>query len=233
MSPLIVLGIEPLDEVSVQNFFSEENNPLYDLLKNPPYLRYSGWNLLTLDTPRIKDGKCWEVKNGDRKTIRFYKNGSLVAIAYADDSFLGWGKDHDEFVKIPQLNSMAIIEYIYEFVNLYKNFLAHFPDLKKIRIGIGIKNVDTWEGKKLLLRPQRVDALFYRIESENFEVYKLTHDFYESITSKVDYEPKYLAYELVSQLFIQFGISPDKIPYTKRDTKGFGYIDIEDISANK
>ena len=103
--PLIVLGTEIKERFTLDNFFNEENNPLYDLLKDPPHLRYSGWNLLTLDRPRIKDGKCWEVKNGDRKTVRIYRDGSLVAVAYADDSFLGWGSNHEDFLKFPQLNN--------------------------------------------------------------------------------------------------------------------------------
>lgn len=234
--PLIVLGAEPLEKVNLDNFFAEENNPLFNLLKNPPYLRYSGWNLLTLDWPKIRDGKSWEVKNGDRKTVRLYKDGSLIAIAYADDSFLGWGRDHDKFLLFPQLNSLAVIEYIYEFVELYRKLLENFPTLKKVRLEIGLRNVDKWEGKKLCLNPVEVTALFYYSERNPTDRSPLTKDFLEKLDvdiAKDIYDSRYIAFKLVSEFFLQFGISPDKIPYTKKDSDGIGYIDIEKIVSGK
>lgn len=234
--PLIVLGVEPSEKINLDNFFAEENNQLYGLLKDPPYLRYSGWNLLTLDWPKIKDGTNWEVKNGDRKTIRLYRDGSLIAIAYADDSFLGWGQDHDKFLQFPQLNSLAVVEYIYEFVELYKKMLSHYPKLKKIKFKVGVKNADIWEGKKLYLRPYEVGALFYSFDFDDSSMTAVNKDFYESVEVAISddfYDSKYVAYRLVSEFFIHFGISPDKIPYTKKDDKGIGYIDIEKIVSNK
>ncbi len=217
--PLIVVGGEPLEKVVLDNFFSEENSPLFNLLKDPPYLRYSGWNLLTLDYPKIKDGNSWEVKDGDRKTVRLYKDGSLIAIAYADDSFLGWGQDHDKFLQFPQLNSLAVIEYIYEFVELYKKMLNNYPKLKKVKFGVGIKNADTWEGKKLYLRPYEVGALFYIFDFDDSSMTSVTKDFYENIEVTLSdqiYDSKYVAYQLISEFFIHFGISRDKIPIPRQ-----------------
>lgn len=234
--PLIVLGVEPREKINLENFFAEENNPLRDLLKEPPYLRYSGWNLLTLDWSKIKDGKCWEVKNGDRKTIRLYRDGSLIAIAYADDSFLGWGQDHNKFVEYPQLNSLAVVEYIYEFVELYKKMLTHFPKVKRVKFNIGIKNASLWEGKKLFLKPKEVHDLFYRSDFDDASTVNVTNDFYEKVDTDITniiYDSKYVAFRVLSELFIHFGISPDKIPYTKKNDKGKGYVDVEKIVGNK
>ncbi len=234
--PLIVLGAEPLEKVDLDNFFSEQNSPFFTLLKDPPYLRYSGWNLLTLDQPKIKEGKCWEVKNGDRKTIRLYKTGALIAIAYADDSFLGWGRDHDKFIQFPQLNSLAVIEYLYEFVELYKKLLEHFPKLNKVRFEIGLRNIDKWEGNKLYLKPVEVNSLFYFSEKDFEEKGSVSKDFLERIDIDLKegiYNSKYIAYKLVSEFFLQFGISPDKIPYTKKDDSGIWYVDLEKITSNK
>lgn len=227
------MGAEPDKQIALDNFFNESDNPLYNLLKNPPYLRYSGWNLLTLDWPKIKDGKCWEVKNGDRKTIRIYRDGSLVAIAYANDSFLGWGSSHEDFLKFPQLNSLAVIEYIYEFVELYKKMLEHIPHVKKIKFKVGIKNADKWGGKKLYLKPKEVTDLWYKSDFDNTSVSPVTNDFYEGIETDSSYDSKYVAYKLVAEFFVHFGIPPDKIPYTKKDDKGVGYINIGRIMSNK
>src|SRR3990172_2392837 len=108
--PKFVLAAEPKEELLLPDFFSEEN-VFYKILKDPPgYLRYTGWNLLTLDKPRIREGKYWEVTNGERKKIRLFKDGSLVAVAYADNSFLGWGQDDKAFHNSPRINTVALIE---------------------------------------------------------------------------------------------------------------------------
>jgi len=234
--PLIIMGVEPSNKITLDNFFAQENNPLHDLLKNPPYLRYSGWNLLTLDLPKISDGKCWEVKNGDRKTIRLYRDGSLIAIAYADDSFLGWGRDHNSFLQFPLLNSLAVIEYTYEFVELYKNLMENFPKSKKVKFKVGIKNANLWEGQKLYLKPYEVTAFGYRFDHNDNSLTPVTSDFYESVDVDISdtiYNSKYIAFQLVSVFFLHFNIPTDKIPYTKKDDKGIGYVDIDKIISNK
>ena len=230
------MGVEPSNKITLANFFAQENNPLHDLLKNPPYLRYSGWNLLTLDLPKISDGKCWEVKNGDRKTIRLYCDGSLITIAYADDSFLGRGHDHNGFLQFPLLNSLAVIEYTYEFVELYKNLMENFPKPKKVKFKVGIKNANLWEGQKLYLKPYEVTAIGYIDDLNDNLLTPVTSDFYESVDVDISdtiYNSKYIAFQLVSVFFLHFNIPTDKIPYTKKDDKGIGYVDIDKIISNK
>jgi hypothetical protein len=205
------------------------NNPIYDLLKNPPYLRYAGWNLNTLDYPKIKEGKCWEVKNDDRKTIRVYRDGSLIAIGYADDSFLGWGQDHEEFIKFPLLNSLAIVEYTYEFVEFYRNILKYIKKIKNIEFAIGIKNLQAFEIRKLYFNPSEVSDYLYAYERE--KLVPATQDFYASINTDVatDYDSKYIAYRLLSEFLLNFNTPTDKIPYMAKDEFGKGYVDIEKI----
>ncbi|MHB1376041.1 MAG: hypothetical protein ACYCXB_01250 [Candidatus Humimicrobiaceae bacterium] len=234
--PLIIMGAEPSNKITPDNFFVLGNNPLYNLLKNPPYLRYSGWNLLTLDLPKISDGKCWEVKNGDRKTIRLYRDGSLIAIAYADDSFLGWGQDHNAFLRFPLLNSLAIIEYTYEFVELYKNLLENLPKSKKVKFKVGIKNANSREAQKLYLKPYEVTAFEYRLDYNDSSLTPVTSDFYEIVDVFISdeiYNSRYIAFQLVSVFFLHFNIPIDKIPYTKKDDKGIGYVDIDKIISNR
>lgn len=233
ISPILILGVESVERINVENFFMDYNNPLKKLLEEPPYLRYSGWNLRTLDRPRIVEGKCWEVKNGERKTIRLYRNGALVAVGDADDSFLGWGMDHSEFVKNPQLNTLAIVEYIYEFVHLYETMMSHLPKVKQLKFSVGIKNVGTWEGKKLLLVPVSVNDLFYRSAYASSQAIAVTKDFTDTIPVTLTdgvYDSRYIAYQILSELCIHFGISPDKMPYIAKDEHGKFHIDIDKIT---
>jgi hypothetical protein len=223
-SPLFILGAAPSNKVEIPNFFQEDSS-FYKLLEKPPYLRYMGWNLLTLDHPKIVDGQCWEVRNGDRKTIRLYRDGSFVAVAYADNTFLGWGQSEEDFLKHPRLNTLAIIEYVYEFVELYKNLLQNIPMSKEIRMDVSIKNSKVNE-QFLFLIPQKIDNPFYFAA---FDGGTISGDFTATVViqrnGETQYETKYVAYKILSEVFTRFGIAADKIPYTDVDDQGMRFID--------
>lgn len=233
--PLLILVADTQEKFLIPHFFEEENNSFYEKLKNPNYLRYSGWNLLTLDIPKIRKGEFWEVKGGDRKTIRLYPNGTLFAVADADNTFLAWGQNDEDFMKSPRLNVLAIIEYVYEFVELYKGFLENFPESRIIRFTVAIKNGVLENKKRIYLKPYEVNSLEYQIdiacEEDN---YGLDKDFSESILIEVvknSYDSKYISYRLLSTIFNKFNIPSDKIPYTLKDEKGDRYIDIGKIKS--
>lgn len=223
-APLFIIGAAPSNKVEIPDFF-QEDSAFFKLLKEPSYLRYMGWNLLTLDHPKIISGQCWEVRNGDRKTIRLYRDGSFVAIAYADNTFLGWGQSEEDFLKHPRLNTLAVIEYVYEFAELYKNLLMHIPMSKEIRLDVGIKNSKV-NGKFLFLIPQRIDDPFYLAA---FDGGTINSDFTATILipreRETQYESKYVAYKILSEVFTRFGVAADKIPYTKADDQGRRFID--------
>lgn len=229
-SPLFILGAAPSSKVEILNFFLEDSH-FFKLLKDPPHMRYMGWNLLTLDYPKIIDGQSWEVRNGDRKTIRLYRDGSFVAVTYADNTFLGWGQKDEDFANNPQLNTLALIEYIYEFVELYRNFLTHFPKIKEVRFDIGIKNYMVGQ-KPLSLVPSKINDPFYL---HKHDARTLSNDFTETLVIPIPeekYDSKYIAFKLLSKVFIRFGHPEDKIPYTATDSDGNRFIDPTQFPAN-
>lgn len=223
--PLFILGAAPTTKVEIPDFFNE-NNPYAKLLKDPPYLRYMGWNMLTLDHPKIIDGQAWEVRNGDRKTFRFYRNGSFVAVVYADNSFLGWGQNDADFHNNPKLNPLALVEYVYEFVELYRNILSNFDGKKEVRIDLSIVNSKVGE-KELYIVPRQLDDPFPLAHGT---VGKLSKDFDAQVytTFQVDDKDssKFVALKILDELFGRFGIPSDKIPYTKVDEVGRRYVNI-------
>lgn len=228
-SPLFVIGASVEGDISIPNFFSEENNRIFELMKNPPYLRYSGWNLLTLDYPKIKNGEWWEVKNGDRKTIRLYEDGTFITSVYADNSFLGWGKSDEDFFETPSINSLALIEFIYEFVNVYSEYLK-MASFKSGTITFQIKLINTVlsNGKKLRISKSSVNALFPEL-SEEIEQDKTG----EIIVNRdeIPFDPRYPAYKLIAKMYTWFGVPVDKIPYMSTDEIGRGFINIESFPA--
>jgi len=225
-APLFVLAAAPTTKVEIPDFFSE-NNPYAKLLKDPPYLRYMGWNMLTLDHPKIIDGQAWEVRNGDRKTFRFYRDGSLVAVVYADNSFLGWGQSEQNFQESPRLNTLAVIEYVYEFVELYRNMLENFDEVKEVRFDLSIKNSRVGN-KPLFAVAQRINDPFYGMMGETGE---LSKDFEAQVFTSFQADnkdsSKFVAFKIIEELFGRFGIPSDKLPYTKVDDVGRRYIDTD------
>jgi hypothetical protein len=224
-SSQLILGASVDGDILTNNFFSEENNKIFDIMRNPPYLRYSGWNLLTLDYPRLKNGEWWEVQNGDRKTIRLYEDGTFVASAYADNTFLGWGKGDKEFLEAPSLRSLAIVEYVYEFVNVYREILQALSLTKgKITFEVKLINTTLTSGKKLSIGTSNVFALFPEVSEE------IDGDKSGEITINVNgsfYDSKYEAYKLLSRIYRWFNVPDNKIPYTGIDDSGARFIDLQ------
>lgn len=234
-TPLIILAAIPHTKIIIDNFFYETGNPIFELLKNPPYLRYMGWNLLTLDYPKIIEGKCWEVKNGLRKTIRLYQNGGFVTKAPADNSFLGWGQNNEEFLNYPKLNTLALAEYVYEFTELYRKLLGSFPLVNKVRFTAEMRNTKLTNGKQLLIHPYPVFSPFYSFDF-NTTNHIVNKDFIinEDILLKNNqYDSRYESYKLLSIIYNYFNVTSDKIPYTKKDNNSQYYIDLDSIKDVK
>ena len=223
-SPLFILAAAPTSKVEMADFFSE-NNPYAKLMKDPPYLRYMGWNMLTLDRPKLVDGQAWEVRNGDRKTFRFYRDGSFVAVVYADNTFLGWGQSEEDFSNNPRLNTLAVIEYVYEFVELYRNIINNLKGVNEVRFDISIRNSKIGD-KHLFAVAQKINDPFYGLMGETGE---LSKDFDAQISTSIQADnkdsSKFVAFKILEELFGRFGIPSDKIPYTKVDDASRRFVD--------
>jgi hypothetical protein len=230
-TPLLILAAAPKEKIQLPDSFFEKGSVFFNLLQNPSYLRYSGWNLRTLDTPRLKDGEYWEVRNGDAKLLRIYSDGSFVATASVAQDFLGWRQEKDP----PQLHALAVIEFVYEFAQFYKIFLQNILELG-IKVGacrfkIGIKELPS-AYEKLILRPYEIGKWEFMIDALG-EKYEIEADFTKEIENQevTDsiYDPRYVAYRLVGILFRQFGVPIDAVPYTKTDAAQKRFVDIERI----
>jgi len=182
-TPSLILAASPLERIRLPDSFFEENGPYYELLKNPSYLRYSGWNLRTLDTPRLKRGDYWEVTNGERKLLRLYSDGSFVAAASADQDFLGWRQEEKPAV----LHALAAIEFVYEFVDFYKVFLTKAVEagmgISGCRFKVGMKDLQTIP-EKLKLRPHELDTYGFILGGSGSK-YEVEGDFLQEAASGV------------------------------------------------
>lgn len=220
-SPILILAAKPENEIVVPPNFFDSTGPFFKLLQNPTYLRYSGWNLRTIDTPSIRDANAWKVENGDRKLIILYENLILLTAASLGPDFLGWGtKDDDGNSKI-RVNSLALTEYAYEFARLFHEIIKN-TITPITSVNLNITMMDLTESQKKIEIGQTLVGSGYITLPGNL----ITKDFSNPIEIKIeDYDPKKVAFRIVDIIFRHAGFPSDtKIPYTKD-----GEVDVDAI----
>jgi hypothetical protein len=230
-SPTYVLGITPSQPNQVKHLFELGVGMPNELLEHPPTFRYAGWSLETLDRAKIVGGECLELRNGDRKVLRLHEDGTLAINGAIDDNFLAWGdRRPDQAVHI---HALAIIEFTTGFVYLYNSLiptLASKPDHLRFHIEIVNGKID---GKLLRIVPFEINTVGFlfkdgkrELSSEN-PTYSGTVSL-DEFTADLDK----IAFEIVSRLFLFFGVPANSIPYTiERD--GIRRVDVARISAMK
>jgi hypothetical protein len=232
--PLLQISVAPLENIKwKENFFSADNK-IIEKLKNPSYLRYSGWNTLTLDNPKIVNGDHWEVRNGDRKVFKLYEDGSFITLARADSTFLAWGTKETETKSYSYINNLAFIEYIYEVVREYKNFseLMVFKDKLICIFELKLVNVLSEQRSTLLVGNTNILSPFRFIEGFSGKITKDIDVIKEySFDNLNDFDPGKVAFDLISFIYLSAGMSIDKIYYTKKVGDEF-QVDLDSITKN-
>lgn len=233
-APLYVVGIKPIGNFEIKDLFTSTEGGISDLIHKPPYLRYTGWNLSTglNEWPRIRKGEFLEQKNGTRKTMRFYRNGTFIVLGKADSSFLGWGRGEEEFEKNPLVNCLAIIEFTYEIFAFYKEIVKHIPSFEKFSVSMNLSPVTVPSGKKIMISKDHVGSPFY---GSSFDSHEISDDveFSKEYSSSELQNPERLAFDLIEKIYNCASFTSDNIPYTKI-VEGVGrVIDIDKINPTK
>jgi hypothetical protein len=228
-TPSLVLAAAPGKGIHVPDSFYDSDGTFFNILKNPPTLRNAGWNLRTHETPKLRDGEFWEVRNGNRKIERLYSDGSLVVTGSIDQDFLGW-RQHPTPV---YLHSLGVIEFVYEFTELYRTVLLALREnritMNACRFKVGLRDLEIIP-ETLKLRPYQVHTWgFAGSPGETFELHK---DFMKEVQLEISdqiYDPRQVGYKLALVIFLQFGVPSNAVPYTSIDETGNKVIDIEAI----
>lgn len=231
-SPIYVISVSPLTKSTLKRIFESSPDSLMHLLEHPGSFRYAGWDLNTLDRAKIVSGDYLEVVNGDRKRIQLYEDGTLILKVLADHRFLSWGRNYEEFIEKPRLNTLALIEVTTNFVHFYKKVIEFFEKVpEKVRFDLLLKNIII-DGKAMYIVPYKPNSLEWlfdnpRYESQENEINISLEIFTDDISNK----PSRVSYVLVEKVLLKFGIPVDKIPYTKEDN-GEKVISVDDIKKS-
>jgi hypothetical protein len=227
--PQLILAASPIGRSKLEHFFDYGPDTVAWQVEHPGTFRYAGWNLETGDRARIVDGKCWEARNGERKTLRVYLDGSVLFHAAADWTFLGWGKDPEEYLNKPRLNSVAIVEVIASFTQFLANLIPHFeavPELLQFVAKIENGRVGTGF---LYVVAGTVRSPEYRSESEPYPLSTASIETSVQVeVSELRHDPSYAAYALLERLLAEFSMPSNRIPYIAADSRG-RRVDVEAI----
>jgi hypothetical protein len=152
------LAAAPKQPTCVQTLTRQEG--VRQLLEQPPYTRYDGWNLATLDRARLVGGRRLSVTNGMRKHIDLYEGGTFLMFGRLED-FLAWHRH-----ELPdKMNSLALIELVYNLLLVYGRILADLDPLPaKLGLAIGLRHAHPAGDRRVYLSYGRVDRIEYEAD---------------------------------------------------------------------
>jgi hypothetical protein len=185
------------------------------LLEHPGELRYGGWDMQTQDIARIVKGEYLEVRNGDAKQIQLYEDGTLIAKLAADANFLAWSSKDPAL----RLNPLAFMEVLFNFVHLYSTLMGRMLVLPhEVTFREQIEHAWIGEGSaKLSLSAYGVNSLEWQMDIPELRHHAPEPAMMREIrvpTMELQGSPGRAAYLLAEKIYLWFGMTPEKIPYT-------------------
>lgn len=222
--PFIYLAAAPTSATRVKTLTRQEG--VRQLLEQPPYTRYSGWNLTTLDHARLVGGRRLSVSNGARKHIDLYEDGTFLAFGRIAD-FLAWGRN-----STTKINSLALIEFAYNFFLVYEQVVSDLdPIPEQLKTAIGLRHAVVGRETPVYLAYGRVDRMDYELD---FVTKAAPEDSFdrETFVGVAADEPHIdigrATYELVVRLYHWFGFPDEAVPYTNVEGTA---IDVEQVTS--
>lgn len=230
--PYYVLVASPSPATRLKSFFGTGRNSPIDLLREPPSFREMGFDLRTLDAPHLVADDCYEVRNGDRKVLRLYQDGSAVFRAEISPDFLAWGQSDRSFEQKPLLNPVPVVECTTAFVHFIAKISDWFADpVKAVSFTLALRVGSLPAGVRVHMRE------YYKGGIENVHnprgyPLQMTDPATTLQESLVDVRarPNEVAYRLLVALYGQFDAPEDIIPFVAKSA-GVLAVSLEELRA--
>jgi hypothetical protein len=212
VAPVLHLGAAPAQPAAITDLFRSEE--VRTILERPPVTRHEGFNVLTYERALIVDGERFVI-DASRKHLELHKDGSFIAVATFAD-FLGWPRDGAGFAGNPKVNSLALIEFSYDFFKTYEAILDHLDPLPvPIRCQIGIRDAHAF-AEPLWMAPHALNTLGYEHPYARSQAPANTVNReieVEAQPERPHIQPGQITYGLVELIYNWFGLTSDVIPY--------------------
>jgi hypothetical protein len=217
--------VSPASEL--KTLFSTKPGSIRRKLENPEMLRPNGWDLQTGDAAQTVGGEMARVANGDRKVLELYRDGTLILIVRADDWFLAWATPKD----LQRINPLALAEVAYSFVSFYEDVIADLTTPPaKVHFRIDLRNMCDREPYASLV-PHQLGSIA-QMFGDGARIAPQNDATLREVTSAANYNAASVAYQLVREIYIWFGLNEEQIPYVTF-VNGLGAIDVSAIAGTR
>lgn len=206
---------------NIQDFFNPAITKYKELLMHPGAIRYAGWDLETLDVAKIHRADYYEVVNGDRKVVRIYQDGTVVAKGNLDASFLSHASSQYASEGQTLINPIALCEFIYNFA-LFTIKVAEETGATNPQMRYKFKLQGLMSANNQYVLSNSRSLHFYGSEAKAPETDVIEGSFNHAYGSDVKKGFQHrVAYSIVRQIFLHFGYQEDEIPFFSQGSKEF------------
>ncbi|MBA3715060.1 MAG: ATP-binding protein [Pyrinomonadaceae bacterium] len=213
------LAAYPKQPGELQTIFISTEESIRRRLERPPDLRYGGWTLETHERAEIVRGEMIRAANPGYKILDLYRDGTFIFAGFTGSTFLGWGSDAGK------INPVALVEIVYNFARFYGFVLQDFKETPaRFSVKIGLRNMHR-DGTRSHLAPGASGSLAQMGLRGVSYAPGNEMDVVVSFDAK-DVNPGVMAFEILKEVYLWFGIEQDKIPYTTTE-EGVTAVDPE------
>ncbi len=212
--PFYVLAAVPLDAVTVPDLFESRNAAVARLIGTPPPLRHAGFDVDAGGNTQIIRGELLRASLSGYKLLELWRDGTLILVASGGPDFLCW-RAYEKAETSFQINNLAVVESAYLFVQLSGQVFDYMePRPRSLLYRIRLGNMTSSEHSCYLV-PVPVRSIGWQSKLDQHGAPEPSVEFSYQ-WSGGNFLPGAIALELVSRLYAWFGVTKDRIPYTKQ-----------------
>lgn len=220
----LILSVTPTQPGELMTIFSDKPESIRRKLESPPVLREGGWGLRTSDHAKFVRGELIRVQS-HKVVADLYRDGTFIFAGRIASNFLAWSDGSDL-----NIHPLALIELVANFTGFYALVIGDFraaPD--QLLFSAALRNLHLNEARNSLPAGpvgKTPDWAFYTNHETapandwtSSDIFVSTHSF----------DPEEMAYQLVREIYIWFGLSDEDIPYLKETGNGRA-VDTDNIA---
>lgn len=206
-TPNYVLAAVPAPPTEIPSLFLS-NSEVLQLLKTPPEIRQSGFDLDAGGTPEIVGAALRRSLIPGYKLLEFWQDGTLIFIARGDTDFLSWGNPSPSGRLT--INSWVLVESALLFAQLLIKLMAHaVPTPAGALLHLILGNMTVNQLPCRLSRYAEKPNHYYDTPGKEAPE--------ESVSVAAQCElgsaqSGIMAYLLLGKLYVTFGFDADKVP---------------------
>jgi hypothetical protein len=206
--PSFGLSAAPDRSVDVPQIVESEDNEITRLIQKPPTLRPHGFDLEVGEIPILASkGRMRRANRSGYKLLELWRDGCVVFIADGAEFLCRSRKGPLETPL--SVNPLVLAESALLFCKLAQEIYSRsIPRTRSAQYLIEFRNLDVGRVKPVL-RPEELGEWFFSGGKEGE-----TGGDRLTITADPTQDPDITAFQLISEVYVWFGIEKDRIPYT-------------------